>query len=304
MPRRAIGVRLYRNRQGTVEPIRLAGSGGSSIADDWKHLREAGATARWLLVQAAARDWNLPADKLRTESGQVIAADGRKLTYGALARSAASIASPDQAVKLKNPEQFRIIGKPTRTADARDIVTGRSHFGIDEYAADALVVVIARCPLLDGTLDTFDDHETRKVAGVKDVIALAGPKPDEPFSGPLAAGVAVLAENTWAALQGREKLKVTWKPGPWTKESSGALAGGGEQPAQWQRRRRQRAQRWRLRRGAQARAANHRSALRDAVPGPRHDGAAGGTDRDQAGQRAPGCRRCETPMALRNSSRD
>jgi isoquinoline 1-oxidoreductase beta subunit len=198
--------------------------GDSSITDDWKQLREAGATARWLLVQAAARDWNLPPEQLRTESGQVIAPDGRKLTYGALARSAASITPPDQPVKLKTPQQFRIIGKPTRTADARDIVIGGSHFGIDEYAADALVVVIARCPHLDGTLDSFDDRETRRVAGVKDVIAMPGPKPDEPFSGPLAAGVAVLAENTWAALQGCEKLKVTWKPGPWSKESSGALA--------------------------------------------------------------------------------
>ncbi|MEP7097985.1 MAG: molybdopterin cofactor-binding domain-containing protein [Dokdonella sp.] len=197
----------------------------AASAANWKHLREAGATARWMLIQAAARDWNLGSDTLRTESGQVIAPDGRKLTYGALARLAASIMPPDPPVKLKNSDQFHIIGKPTRSADARNIVIGRSHFGIDEYAANALVVVIARCPLLDGTLDSFDDRETRRVAGVKDVIALPGPKLDEPFTGPLAAGVAVLAESTWAALQGREKLKVIWKPGPWTKESSGALLG-------------------------------------------------------------------------------
>lgn len=209
---------------GASDRYGVQGADAGSVAN-CKYLREAGATARWLLLQAAAADWNLAADTLRTESGQVIAPDGRKLTYGALARAAASITPPAQPVKLKNPEQFRIIGKPTRSADARDIVIGRSIFGIDEYAANALVVVIARCPLLDGTLDTFDDHDTRRVAGVQDVIALPGPKPDEPFTGPLAAGVAVLAENTWAALQGREKLKVTWKPGPWTKESSGALVG-------------------------------------------------------------------------------
>ncbi|GAA0723914.1 xanthine dehydrogenase family protein molybdopterin-binding subunit [Dokdonella soli] len=201
------------------------GAGGStSITDGWKELRQAGATARWLLVQAASRDWNLPAEQLRTESGQVIAPDGRKLTYGALARSATSIAPPEQPVALKSPEQFRIIGKPTRVADARAIVTGRSHFGIDEYAADALVAVIARCPYLDGTLDSFDDAETRKVAGVKDVIAIPGPKPDEPLGGVLAAGVAVLADSTWAALKGRELLKVKWKQGPWAKESTNALA--------------------------------------------------------------------------------
>ncbi|MBO9663788.1 molybdopterin cofactor-binding domain-containing protein [Dokdonella sp.] len=201
------------------------GAGGStSIPQGWKDLRQAGATARWLLVQAAASEWKLAADSLRTEAGQVIAPDGRKLSYGALARSAAALNPPDQPVALKSPEQYRIIGQPTRTADARAIVTGRSRFGIDEYAANALVAVIARCPHLDGTLDTFDDGETRKVAGVRDVIAIPGPKPDAPLDGVLAAGVAVLADHTWAALKGREALKLTWKEGPWAKESTGALA--------------------------------------------------------------------------------
>jgi len=201
------------------------GSGGStSIPRGWKDLRQAGATARWLLLQAAAQEWSLPPEQLRTESGEVIAPDGRKLTYGALARSAASIAPPPKPVALKAPGQFRVIGKPTRTADARDIVTGRSRFGIDAYAANALVAVIARCPHLDGTLDSFDDAETRKVAGVRDVIAIPGPKPGEPFSGVLAAGVAVLADSTWAALKGRDLLKLKWKEGGAAKESSGALA--------------------------------------------------------------------------------
>lgn len=200
-------------------------SGGStSVSRGWKDLRQAGATARWLLLQAAAQEWNLPADQLRTESGEVIAPDGRKLTYGALARSAASIAPPPKPVALKAPGQFRVIGKSTRTADARDIVTGRSRFGIDAYAANALVAVIARCPYLDGTLESFDDSETRKVAGVRDVIAIPGPKPGAPFSGVLAAGVAVLGDSTWAALKGRDLLKLKWKEGDAAKESSSALA--------------------------------------------------------------------------------
>jgi isoquinoline 1-oxidoreductase beta subunit len=201
------------------------GAGGStSVPDGWKELREAGATARWLLVQAAAREWNLSADQLRTESGEVIAPDRRKLTYGALARSAASIDPPAEPPPLKKPDEFRIIGKPTRVVDARDIVTGRTRFGIDAYFAGALTAVILRSPYLDGTLDTLDDSEARQVAGVRDVIHIPGPKPDEPFSGPLADGVAVLAENTWAAIRGRNALKVTWKQGPWSKESTSALA--------------------------------------------------------------------------------
>lgn len=201
------------------------GAGGStSIPQGWKDLRQAGATARWLLLQAAAAEWKLSADSLRTDAGQVIAPDGRKLSYGALARSAAGLSPPDQPVPLKSPEQYRIIGHPTRTADGRAIVTGQSRFGIDEYAANALVAVIARCPHLDGTLESFDDTETRKVAGVRDVVPIPGPKPDAPFDGVLAAGVAVLADHTWAALKGREALELAWKEGPWAKESTGALA--------------------------------------------------------------------------------
>ena len=201
------------------------GAGGStSVSDGWKELREAGATARWLLVQAAAREWNLPADQLRTASGQVVAPDGRKLTYGALARSAAAIDAPAAPPPLKKPEDFHIVGKPTRVADARDIVTGRSRFGIDSYLAGALTAVMLRSPYLDGTLDTLDDSEARKVAGVRDVIHIPGPKPEQPFVAGLADGVAVIADNTWAALKGRDALKVTWKQGPWSKESTGALA--------------------------------------------------------------------------------
>ncbi len=201
------------------------GAGGStSVRDAWKELREAGASARWLLVQAAAREWNVPADQLHTEAGQVIAADGRKLTYGALARSAAAIDLPATPPPLKSAERFHIIGRPTRVADARDIVTGRSEYGIDAYAAGALIAVMLRCPYLDGTLDTLDDSDARRVAGVRDVIHVPGPKPDEPFKAQLADGIAVLADNTWAAIQGRNALKVTWKQGPWSKESTGALA--------------------------------------------------------------------------------
>src|SRR5690606_32515018 len=140
--------------------------------------------------------------------------------YGALARSAAALPLPDKPVSLKSADRYRIIGRPTRTADARAIVTGRSQYGIDAWAANALVAVIARCPHLDGTLASFDDTEARKVAGVRDVVAIPGPKPDAPIDGVLAAGVAVLATNTWSALKGREALKIEWKPGPRATEST------------------------------------------------------------------------------------
>lgn len=199
-------------------------AGSDEIPAGWRDLREAGAVARWLLLVAASAQWDLPAGRLRTESGYVIAPDGRRLSYGALAATAAALDPPKDPVALKEPEQFKIIGKPTLTVDARDIVTGRAEFGIDTYLADELVAVMLRCPHLDGTLAKLDDAEARRVPGVKDVIVIAGAKPDEPIDGPLAAGVAVLAENTWAAIKGRDKLKVEWNQGPWVGESTSALA--------------------------------------------------------------------------------
>jgi isoquinoline 1-oxidoreductase beta subunit len=146
------------------------------------------------------------------------------LDYGTLAASAAALDAPKDPVPVKTPDQFRIIGQPTLTVDAADIVTGRAEYGIDSYLADALVAVIVRCPHLDGTVDKIDDTEARKIAGVKDVFAIPGPAPDAPFDGVLAAGVAIVAENTWAALKAREKLQITWTPGPWGAESTRALS--------------------------------------------------------------------------------
>ncbi len=203
-------------KQGTI--------GSASIPEGWSDLRQAGATARWLLLQAAAAEWKLDVGTLRTEAGEVIAADGRKLRYGALSRRAAGLAPPKQPVRLKAPSQYRIIGQPTRTTDARAIVTGRAEFGIDAWTANALVAVIARCPHQDGTLESWDDSEARKVAGVRDIIEIPGPKPDAPLDGVLAAGIAVLANSTWAALQGCKALRAEWKPGPWARESSNVLA--------------------------------------------------------------------------------
>ncbi len=201
------------------------GMGGDATPAAWKQLRQAGAVARWLLVQAAAQRWNLEAATLRTQTGFVIAVDGRRLAYGALAASAATLDAPSTPPALKDPAQFQIIGKPARTVDAREVVLGRTEYGIDSYLGNALVAVIARCPYAGGTMDTLDATQALQVPGVHRVIALPGPKPDAPFDGVLAAGVAVLADDTWTALRGRDKLKIAWQPdGAWAKQSSTALA--------------------------------------------------------------------------------
>ncbi|MGH8042343.1 MAG: molybdopterin cofactor-binding domain-containing protein [Rudaea sp.] len=201
------------------------GVSGDATPAAWKQLRQAGAVARWLLVQAAAQQWNLDATTLRTQSGLVIATDGRRLAYGALAASAATLDAPATPPTLKDSTLFDIIGKPVRTVDAREVVLGRTEYGIDSYLGNALTAVIARCPHPGGSLDTLDATQALLVPGVHRVFALPGPQPDAPFDGVQAAGVAVLAEDTWAALRGRDKLKIAWKPdNAWAKTSSAALA--------------------------------------------------------------------------------
>lgn len=191
---------------------------GAVDAAAQRHLREAGATARWLLLQAAAQEWNLPLEQLRTQAGQVLAPDGRSLGYGALVRSAAALTPPAQ-VPLRDTAAGTLVGHPTRTADAREIVTGARRFGLDSYGADAVVAVLARCPWIGGTLTHFDDAAARKVAGVVEVVEL--PASTDVV---LAPSVAVLATHSWAALQGRQALKLDWQAPAGPLESSAALA--------------------------------------------------------------------------------
>ena len=130
---------------------------------------------------------------------------------------------PTTKLALKKPEQFKIIGKPTRVTDAHDIVTGRARFGLDATIPGAYVAVIARCPYFDGTLESFDATDAKAVPGVREVLVLPGPKLGAALTANLAAGVAVLADDTWAALCGRKALKLVWKQGPFADENSAAL---------------------------------------------------------------------------------
>jgi isoquinoline 1-oxidoreductase beta subunit len=199
------------------------GAGGStSITDAWEDLRLAGAEARHRIVQAAASRWGVAADSLRTEASFVIAPDGRRLSYGAVAADAAKLPAPTTAPRLKTPDQYRIMGRPTRTVDAEEIVTGRARYGIDVREPGALVAVMARSPWFDGEVESFDDSATRRVPGVREVVAIPGPGTSGPYN-TLAAGVAVLADDTWSAMKGRAALKVNWKRGPHEHESSAKL---------------------------------------------------------------------------------
>ncbi len=200
------------------------GAGGStSIPDAWTDLRQVGARVRWVLLHAAASHWNAAVDNLRTESGAVIHSDGRRVNYAALIGAAARAAWPTEDVATKAPKDYRLIGSAQPQVALREIVTGKAQFGIDARMPDALVAVVARCPNFDGELVSFDASAALKIPGVREVLALPGPKSGEPIIANLAPGVAVLADDTWSALKGRAALKIVWSDGPWRDESSAAL---------------------------------------------------------------------------------
>ena len=200
------------------------GAGGStSIPDGWDDLRRVGATGRRMLVEAAAERWDVDADLLSTDQGQVVHPDGQRVSYADVASAAAQRSLPDKGVALKDPSEFRIIGQPTPTVDSREIVTGTAPYGLDARVEGALVAVIERCPYFGGEIDSVDDSAARKVPGVRAVIHVEGPGDEGDLGLNLAAGVAVVAEDTWSALKGRRALKVTWRQGRWKDDSTDAL---------------------------------------------------------------------------------
>ncbi len=199
------------------------GAGGStSITGHWERLRQVGAGARQMLIRAAADDWGVDASTCHARMGRVHhRASGRSATYGELVAAAAKL-SPPQEIELKARSDYAIIGTPRRTIDGADIVTGKAVYGIDAEIPGMAYAVIARCPWFDGTVAAVDDDAALAVPGVKAVIPILGPPPGEPFT-TLAAGVAVVADSTWAAIKGREALKVEWDKGPWQSETTASL---------------------------------------------------------------------------------
>lgn len=186
-------------------------TGGSvSISTHHRGLRLAGAIARQMLVEAAAGVWDVEADQCKTEAGFVISPDGQqKLFYGDLVEAAAKLDPPSQA-KGKDPSQFKIVGTGKGHWDAPQMVSGKAIYGLDVRLPDMLFAVIARCPVLGGTVVSYDDSAAQTVPGVRQIVQVGD-------------WIAVVAENTWAAIQGRSALKITWEEGKNAEQSSAAL---------------------------------------------------------------------------------
>jgi isoquinoline 1-oxidoreductase beta subunit len=194
-----------------IHPIwKVFSTGGStSVSLEYERLRMAGATARALLVTAAARQWKVSPDGCTTDEGRVVhAASKRSLGYGELVDVAAHLPAPAPAtVALKDPAQFKYIGKLRHKRDARAKVCGRFKYSIDVVLPDMLVAVIERAPVVGANVVSVDSAAALQVPGVRKVIKVPG-RPD--VLGGNVEGVAVLADSYWAAHQGRELLEVKW----------------------------------------------------------------------------------------------
>ncbi|MGD2128477.1 MAG: molybdopterin-dependent oxidoreductase [Lysobacterales bacterium] len=191
-------------------------SGGSlSLRLNFQAMRQAGAAARRMLMQAAANRWGRPLGALDTSGGRVLDEEaGRSVSYGALAVDAAALEPPTD-VPLKAPDEFRIIGRSHSDVDMHRILTGESLYSLDLKLPGMLYAVIRRSPASDGQVESFNDTAARAVPGVRSVHLLSnevhGGRVILPNSPNFVSGVAVLADHSWAALEGARKLEVHWR---------------------------------------------------------------------------------------------
>ncbi len=185
--------------------------GSQSIRTSWDPLRKASATAREMLVQAAAQNWGVNKTACRAEGGFVInTASNARLSYGKLAGAASKLPVPSN-VALKDPQQFKLIGKSIKRLDTADKTTGRTQFGIDTRRPGMLYAAIARCPVFGGKVASFDAAKAKAFPGVKQVV-------------PVSRGLAVVADNTWSAIQATRLLDIKWDEGPNAAQSSVAIS--------------------------------------------------------------------------------
>ena len=187
--------------------------GSHSIRSFFGVMQECGASARTMLEQAAANQWKVSASECKATLHEVVhTPSGKKLGYGELAPAAAKLPVPDKSKLIfKKKAQYRYIGKDLPVYDLADITHGTAVFGMDAKVDGMVYASIEHPPVLGGKVMSFDDKDALQVAGVSRTVEIPGFKPPHAFQ-PL-GGVAVIADSTWAAFQGRKKLKITWDPG-------------------------------------------------------------------------------------------
>ena len=179
----------------------IQGTGGStSVSSEWERLRKVGASAREMLIAAAADMWKVDKASCRAENGKVVHSSGKSMTYGQLASKAANMPVPKE-IQLKDPSKFKIIGKPVKRLDTPEKTNGKGVFGIDVTIPGMLIAVVERPPVFGGKVVSFKADKAKAVPGVNDVVQVP-------------SGVAVVASGFWPAKLGRDALEIVWDDGP------------------------------------------------------------------------------------------
>ena len=174
--------------------------GSTSVMGFWEPLRRAGATARIMLIQAAAAQWAVDPVSCRAENGEVVSPTGERLNYGALVDAASKLPVPDK-VALKDPKNFTLIGTPAKRLDTPEKVNGKAKFGIDTVIPGMKFATVAACPVFGGKLKSVDDNKALAIKGVHQVVKIDN-------------AVAVVGDHMWAAMQGLASLDIEWDDGP------------------------------------------------------------------------------------------
>ena len=173
--------------------------GSTSVREGWEKLRIAGAQVRTMLIAAAAQQWGVDPTTLRAVDGRVLAADGKSATYGSLAAAASKLTAPEK-VTLKDPSQFRVVGTRVKRLDTPAKINGTAVFGIDVKLPGMVYATLAMCPVIGGTVKSFDAARAKAMPGVIDVVQI----PD---------GIAVVASTYWQARKARETMSIVWDEG-------------------------------------------------------------------------------------------
>ncbi|HJV75232.1 MAG TPA: xanthine dehydrogenase family protein molybdopterin-binding subunit [Noviherbaspirillum sp.] len=185
--------------------------GSSSVKDTWLPMREAGATARAMLIAAAASEWGVPAAECRTEDGMVLHASGKRASYGELA--ARAVDSKPGEIRLKDPKDFKLIGQPQARRDSLLKVNGAARYGLDARPPGLIFAAVKMCPAIGGSLQKADVGAVKGLPGVIRVVDFSGAAPG-------LSGVAVLASSYWQAKQAAATMPVIWNDGPNAKLST------------------------------------------------------------------------------------
>ncbi len=204
---------------GTLKEGEHDTGGSQSVMTVYAQLRNAGAVAKAMLITAAANVWKIKESSCAADNGEVVnTITNKRIKYGELVCQAAVLPIP-ATVTLKNPKDFKLIGKSEKRSGLKDILTGKTKYGLDLKVDGMLYAVSERCPVLDGTLVSVDDAAAKKVPGVVKVVTYTGT--GAPMH--VRAGVAVVATNIWAAMKARKLLNITWDEGKKNNESTEAL---------------------------------------------------------------------------------